>query len=425
MRVCSFTWLMAGSLWLAGCGTAGVVDTALHGDLSALKRDVKSSQDAGKLDRSTVEDLARAVAGREVRSSSGTAAVDRVRDIRTCARPLLQVLEARADQADDAAAEATLTLLALGRRNPNDLVKKYRDSSSGAWRAVAARAASAKELGPVRRKFFLDPDERVRRAALSAAIEARSSDDLDAALEAARVDPDGVSRGHATRTVGAIGGERAVLALADHWARADELTRITILDAWSMPASFSAGGEHQLTTVAETKQGTLAITAADALIRAHGRYATSAEQVLINAVSQGTESERRLAIQLVSLSDPDAIAALEKATKDPDKEVKVIALARLAGAPQHKSRVVDGLRELAKKDDPLGLQARAALARAGDTGVKKQLAELLSSPKAHTRTVAARGLLDLGDYPNAATALADDDPAVRTAVACDVLARRD
>lgn len=417
--------LFALALLVAGCGTAGVVETALHGDLASLKRDVKQSREAGRLDRSTVEELAQAVAGREVRSATGNAAVDRIKDVRACAKPLLRVLEARAEQADDAAAEATLTLLELGRRDRRELVRRHRDSSSGAWRAVAARASSAKEHGPLRRKLFADPDERVRRSALVAAIEARSADDLEAALEAARLDPDLVSKAHATRTVGAIGGERAVLALRDHWARADETTRITIIDAWAMPASYAAGGEHELVTIAENQQGTLAISAADALVRARGRFATSGVATLIRAVGQGTEGERRLAIQLVPLSDKDAVAAVEKATRDADNEVKVIALARLAGESAHKAKALEGLRELAKKDDDLGLQARAALAAAGDAGVKKQLTDLLTAPKARTRTVAARGLLSLGDYGNAATALADDDPGVRTSVACAVLAARD
>lgn len=425
MRARSAKWLIAVALLVAGCGTAGVVETALHGDLAALKRDVKQSRESGRLDKATVEDLAQAVAGREVRSSTGSAAVDRIKDVRACAKPLVDVLEARADQADDAAAEATLTLLELGRRDARELVRRYRDASSGAWRAVAARAATGKEHGPLRRKLFVDPDERVRRSALRAAMEARSGDDLEAALEAARLDPDLVSKAHATRAVGAIGGERAVLALRDHWARADETTRITIIDAWAMPASYSTGGEHELVTVAENKQGTLAITAADALVRARGRFASSGVATLIRAVAQGTDAERRLAIQLVPLADKDAVAALEKASKDADKEVKVMALARLAGESAHKAKALEGLRELAKKDDDLGLQARAALAAAGDAGVKKQLTDLLGAPKARTRTTAARGLLALGDYGNAATALADDDPGVRTAVACSVLAARD
>ena len=147
MRARSAQVLIGLTLLLAGCGTAQVVDTALHGDLASLKRDVQRSRESGRLDKSTVEDLAWAVAGRELRSASGSAAVERVRDVRSCARPLLRVLEARAEQADDAAAEATATLFELGQRDARDLVKRHRDASSGAWRAVGARAAVAKELG--------------------------------------------------------------------------------------------------------------------------------------------------------------------------------------------------------------------------------------------------------------------------------------
>ncbi len=75
------------------CTKTGVVDAALHSDLATLKRQVKESQERGELDRSTVEDLARAVAGREVRSATGDAAVARVKEVRSCARPLLPVLE--------------------------------------------------------------------------------------------------------------------------------------------------------------------------------------------------------------------------------------------------------------------------------------------------------------------------------------------
>jgi hypothetical protein len=415
---------LASSLGLLGCARSGVVDSALHGDLAALKRDVKAAQDRGELDKASVTELARAVAGREVRSSTGNDAVERVKDVRVCARPLLDVLEDRAGHGDDAAAEATMTLLDLGKRSRQDMVDEYRDASSGAWRAVAARASSGNELGPLRRKYFVDPDERVRRGALQAALDTRAHDDLDALLEAGRLDPDALSRSFATRAVGAIGGDRAVLALEDQWVRADGPTRLTIIDAWSMPAAFNNGGERELVNVAETKSGPAAIAAADALARIHGASAAIGLAVLIRAVKDGTEDDRRLAIQLVPLSDLDAHAAVEKAESDPDKEVRVMALARLAGDAKHKARAMEGLRELAKSDDDIGLQARAALAAAGDRGVKKQLTDLLGAPKARTRTVAAKGLLALGEYPSAATALADDDPAVRTAVACAVLVRR-
>lgn len=414
--------LLGGALLALACARPGILQTALHGDLASLKRDVKESQARGELDKDAVEDLAQAIAGREVRSASGSAAVERVREVRVCARPLLRVLEDRSEQADDAAAEATLVLLELGRRDRKAMIEKHRDASAGAWRALAARAAVGPEHGPLRRKLFTDPDERARRAALRAAIETRSKDDLEPLLEAARVDPDALSRGIATRAVGAIGGERAVLALKDHWARADEPTRLTIIEAWGMPAAFKSGGEHELVTVAETRHGREAISAADALVRAAGASAPTGEAILQRAVAEGTRAERRLAIQLVPLADPDARKAVEKASKDKDEEVRIAALLRLASTDDRK-KSLEGLRELAKKDDETGLEARAALAKAGDHEVKPKLTPLLSAPKARFRSTAAKGLIELGDYSAAATALADDDPSVRTEVACAVLSR--
>src|SRR5687767_1681816 len=81
--------VLAVGLATLACTKRGVVDAALHSDLATLKREVKESRERGELDRGTVQELARAVAGREVRSATGRAAVDRVRDVRACARPLV------------------------------------------------------------------------------------------------------------------------------------------------------------------------------------------------------------------------------------------------------------------------------------------------------------------------------------------------
>jgi hypothetical protein len=406
---------------LFSCATSGVVETALHGDLAALKRDVKREQEHGDLDRARVKKLAEAVAGREVRSAKGDAAVAKLHAVRPCAVPLQDVLFDRAGKGDDAAAEATLILLELGKLNARRQVEKYGMASSGAWRAVAARAATRPSDGPLRRKLIADPDERVRRAALAAAVDAIQPDDLNALLEAARLDPDPLCRSLAVRAVGGVGGNQAVTALDDLWARADETTRVTLVDAWAMDAAFRQGGEGKLVRIAETDQGVTQVSAAAALTRRGGADAELGTQILARAIKEGSELERRLAIQLAPVQDADVQKALLGASKDANKEVAVIALARLAGTPKGREKGIEGLRPLAKNADEVGVQARAALAAARDEGVKQQLVAQLAEPKARYRTVAAVGLLRLGDYSQAATALADDDPVVRTAVACSVL----
>src|SRR5262245_50708583 len=105
------------SLGIFACATPSVVQTALEGDLNSLKQRIAESQKRGELDRDTVEDLARAVAGREVRSSKGNEAVERVRSVRTCATPLVYVLRDRAKKLDDAGAEAAIVLYELGKLN--------------------------------------------------------------------------------------------------------------------------------------------------------------------------------------------------------------------------------------------------------------------------------------------------------------------
>jgi len=51
------------------------------------------------------------------------------------------------------------------------------------------------------------------------------------------------------------------------------------------------------------------------------------------------------------------------------------------------------------------------------------LVKNLRDKAVETRSRAARGLTCLGDYSNAATALADDDANLRSELACSVLAR--
>ena len=181
------------------------------------------------------------MAGRELRSSKGPAAAARVDALRACAGSLESVLRDRASLPDNVGAQATLMLLELGKLDRADLVARYSEASNGAWRAVAARAATGPRDGRLRRRFIGDGDQRVRKAALFASLETKDAADLDPLLEAARLDPDPLLRSLAVRAVGAIGGQRAVLALKDLWAQSDGTTRETIVDAWAMPALYRAG----------------------------------------------------------------------------------------------------------------------------------------------------------------------------------------
>jgi hypothetical protein len=224
--------------------------------------------------------------------------------------------------------------------------------------------------------------------------------------------------------MGAIGSEQAVLRLKDRWVRADETVRKEIVEAWAMPGALTNGGERELVRIAETETGGVAIAAAHALYRNSKPFRELGAQVLGRAISDGTRGERRLAIQLATFANDDLGKAIVKASKDADTFVRVMALAKLLGAPEEQASARSELQELAKKPGNEAVQARAALAAAGDTSIIAALNDQLSSKSAEQRKAAARALLRLGQYPDVATALGDESPDVRTSVACNILASR-
>jgi hypothetical protein len=99
-----------------------------------------------------------------------------------------------------------------------------------------------------------------------------------------------------------------------------------------------------------------------------------------------------------------------------------MALARLLETDPQQLATREALRKLAVGKDHVAYQARAALAAAQDETVKPTLLAELAAPRSFRRLLAAQGLLALGDYAAAATALGDDDPRVRASIACTVLA---
>ena len=400
----------------------------MQGDLQSLKRDIESAQRARKLDHDAVVNLAQALGERELMSAQGADGALRVRSLRACARPLRSTMQRRADSGDDVAAELTLILLETHGADRASLLKRYTESSSGAWRAVAARAAVRPNETDLRKRFFSDPDERARRAAFGAAYDARESTELEPLLEAARLDPDAESRSLATRAAGAIGGERAVLALKDLWAQADDPSRIAIVDGWSEHASLVAGGAHELAAAAEGGNGLSSVSAAYALARLGGADSVPANAELRRYILDGADDEKRLALSVAPINTENE-AALVEAAKKASPELRAVALARLSTVPAERTEAIVALRNLAneKPDSDAALRAQgtaiSALADAGDTSIHAALIAELGAKDRSTRSRAAHGLTSLGDYSSAATALADDDASLRTDIACTILAR--
>ena len=414
---------------VGACGPKPPARTALTGNLAELKRDIRSAQQAGKLDQSAVVELARAVAERELTAAQGAEGAQRVRSLRSCSTSLRSAMQRRARSDDDVAAELTLVLLEMGAAERTELLHRYARESSGAWRAVAARATARPIDTDLRKAFFVDPDERVRRAALRTAWEVHDSGELEALLEAARVDPDPQSQSLAIVAAGTIGGERAVLALKDLWARADDATRIAIVDAWTARASFVAGGARELSLAAESGAGLAAVSASYALARAGGADSAVANARLRRDISDGSDDEKRLALSVAPMNS-ETEAAIAQAAKQGNPELRVVALARLLGVEKRRSEALAALRELAnakansESERRARSDAQSALAQAGDESVKPMLIQNLRDQAAGTRARAARGLAYLGDYSDAATALADDEGGVRSDVACFLLSQQ-
>jgi HEAT repeat protein len=414
-------------LLVASCGPKPPVRTALQGDLASLKRDIESAQRENRLDRGLALKLAQAVGEREVASAEGKYGASRVRSLRSCALPLRSAMEKRADGSDEVAAELMLILLEGHALEQSALVNRYAGADSAAFRAVAARAAVRGIDTDLRKRFFTDPDQRVRRAAFSAAYEAKEPGELEGLLEAARVDPDGQAQTLAARAAGAIGGERAVLALKDLWAAGDDARRIAIVDAWTERASFVAGGARELSVAADSG-GVAGVSAAYALVRAGGAEAGPAGAHLRHAISEGTDDEKRLALSVTPL-DHDTDAAIAEVAQKAGPELRVVALARQSALPERRVAALAALRTLANAPASSEAELRTrdaaltALAQAGDESMSALLVKNLKSADRQTRWHAAHALTSLGDYAEAAPALADDDASLRTDVACAILAR--
>jgi hypothetical protein len=417
--------LLAAALGV-GCAAPMSVKAAAGGDLVGLKVAMAQEKASGKLDRKRVADVAKAVAEREIRHATGADALARIEEARACWRPLADSLEERAERSDDSGAVATLALLDGRTHPPGDgesLVAKHAASPNPLWRAVAARAAVGAKLGDVRRKFFLDSDERVRLAALRAALEWGDPADAAALLESARLDPNPVAQAIAARAAGGLASADVVLALRDRYATADEGLRQSIVDAWGRPGLAKAGGRREIIAVAENQRGAAAIEAGTLLLQMGGDAEARAigQRTLLRAMRDGLSRDRALAIGRAPIADRDILEAVQKAARDVDIPVKIAALSRLGEVAEARTGASVELRRLA---DGGARDALFALARAGDPAAVDGVARELSSTDAEARLRAMDVLVTAGRFASASDLLADAHPGVRMRASCAVLSAR-
>ena len=424
------------------CGGSASLRAAEAGRLTGLAAVVAAEVKRGELDEGEAIDLARAILRRDVAAAAGDEGASRIRGLAGCAKPLDRALERRAeDDGAVAAAAAAMVRLEAGLSSREEFIHWASEAPGGphaAFRAVGARALSGPGDGELRRKLILDGDQAVRLAALRAAERAASAGDVDAVLDAARVDPFAMARAEAVRAAGAIGGERVVLALKDLWAAADPTLREAIADAWGTPASIDAGGRRELSWAADTQGGAPAIAAAYALVRA-GNQATPAPTgpgveealgVIERAVKSGVTHERTFAIAIAPLTAPTLQSALIEASNDVDEEVALAAIVRrLTTAPERggaspadrPALMTKLLAAAASGEKMRGLVARNALARVGAREVLPLLDKEAASTDAQARKAAGTAFVALGELPRAAVLAADADARVRDGVACSLL----
>jgi hypothetical protein len=403
------------------CGTSTLAEAAASGDGARLGREISLAQASGELDVAVTREIAAAVLTRDLRTTQGTQAVQLVQTVSRCAPQVDSALRERAARDDDAAVEATLTLLETGRVRADEVLGRP-GIRRGRWRIALARALLRPGTHDFRRRLMTDPDERVRRAALRAAKVVPDADDLEVLLEAVRLDPDADSRRRAALAVGAVGGSRAVLGLRDRWAFSDADTRLAIVKAWTLPRATASGGLRELEWAAEQQPSRAAVAASGALAVADPPGARQLGRALVaRYIVEGTSAERRLAITHADPSDELARKALEEAAADTSSGVQIAALARLAAHSASRASALRQLTQITKERGPGANAARLALVRLGDASVVPMLQRGLQHKTPARRREAAAALVETGRVSEAAPALADRDLMVRADTACAIL----
>lgn len=434
----SVAWALA--LVLVACGHPAL-RAAEQGDRARLASEIAGPHARGEISNGDAACLARAVAKREIATTTDASAEVRLRELAPCAPELSDLFDDLVSRHDALGGEAALVLQDLGAVSDAD-ARRFQSDADPRWRAVAARAFVRSEDQKARRDAILDPDPRVRANALRASAEAGDASDLDLVLETARRDPDPMARAEAVRAVSALakGIERPeriadlTNRLRDLWNAGDDAVRSSVAVAWALSPVFEGGGRDALWTAIAEGKGAGSLAAAGAAIGSgHGDDAlvAAASALVVRTLREGSTSDRVRAAVVARLTG-DELDALRKASADDDAGVRIVALGRLLASSPDRAAATAGLEAMAgqgTKGAPtadratlvLASRAQFLLAQAGDLRIQAWIEEGLAAPEPFRRLEAASALAALGRSGRAAPLLADADPRVRTLAACTMI----
>lgn len=418
--------LLLALLALSACRVPPAVSQARTGDFAAVRETLSGPEG----ERTDAARLAREVLAYEIRAAKEIEDRAFIASLGPCAADVERPLLARSKTRDAIGGEALLVLYEANRyRGPRP--KRFQSSPEGAFRALAARDTATDHAQRV--AYFVDDDERVRQAALEAAVDAKDERDIPALLEASRLDPSPYIRSRAFYALGQLGGERVHHALLDRLTTAPPELQLSVLDALAQPDVAKVDGSMSLLHLAEKDRGLVGLHAAYLLSSGPRRPDASPEDAkmlrqtgtlrLIAFAEGGTEEEQRLALRLLPTDSPATESILLRASGDPNPEVRVIAWARLLGRPKHRPAAEQALLALAKERDRVAYQARSALAAGGSLAVLEYFQAQAKAPQVELRLLAGRAFIRLERERELAPLLADPATRVRRSLACARLAR--
>ena len=260
-------WLIvvASIVFASGCTHKPWLTAARTGSLAELQRYVEVAADRKQLGRSQALDLAQTVAEREIERADDIAVFERITSAQACASDIYWPLKHRSKGTDDGAAAASLVLFESGLTEGIPTAPEHRDA--GAWRAYAIRLAVAPGQRSEVHAALLDPDRRVRSAAMRTIQADPMESDVPVLLDVVRLEPEVSLKQSALLTLGEVGHVESLLTARDFWDDMVEATRLSFVQALNAPLARKHGSENLLLRIMESDDSMQGAVAASLLFR--------------------------------------------------------------------------------------------------------------------------------------------------------------